>query len=69
VNSKVEEGGKMSGRCKKFEKHGRMSRAGGDRGNEESRDADQIRSQFSIIIEKHHIENISRTESVVVGRN
>jgi hypothetical protein len=36
-NSKVEEGGKLPGRCKKFAKRRRMSSAGGDRDEEGGR--------------------------------
>jgi hypothetical protein len=54
----------MSGRCKKFEKHRIISSAGGDRGDEEGRDADHLALQFLIGNQNHYIKNISR-----VGRN
>jgi hypothetical protein len=54
----------MPERCNKFDKHGRMSSAGGNKGDEGVRDADQSKPQFLIVIQKHHIENGSMS-----GRN
>jgi hypothetical protein len=52
VNSKVEENGKMSGRCKKFENRRRMSSAGGHRGEERGREAGHVTPKFLILIQK-----------------
>jgi hypothetical protein len=51
------------------EKHGRMLNTGGSRGYEGGQTTDHIRHQFLIVIQKHYIENISRTEIAVIGRN
>jgi hypothetical protein len=47
----------------------RISSAGGDRGEQRSRDVDHFAPQFLIVIEKHYLENILRTESAMVGEN
>jgi hypothetical protein len=36
-----------------------MSSAGGNRGKEKNREADYLRHQFLIVVQKHYIENIS----------
>jgi hypothetical protein len=45
-----------------------MSSAGGDRGDEGTRNADHLKCQFLIVILKHYIENISRMEEIVVAK-
>jgi hypothetical protein len=60
---------KMPGWCKKSEKHGRMSGAGGGRGDEGSGKAEYSTSQFLVNNQKHYIKKISRTERAMVGRN
>jgi hypothetical protein len=67
ANSNVEKGGKMSGRCKKFEERRRMSSAGEDRSDGGGRDTDHLRPQFLIVNQKHYTKNISRTESAMVS--
>jgi hypothetical protein len=47
----------------------RMLNAEGDRGQEGGRDADHLPCRFLILIQKDDIDNISRREDVMVGKN
>lgn len=47
----------------------RTSNFGGERGDEGGGDADHLTGQLLVVIKKHYIKNISRTESVIVGSN
>jgi hypothetical protein len=46
-----------------------MSSAGGNNGEEGCQDAGHLTRQFLSVFQKHHIENSSRTESVMIMRN
>jgi hypothetical protein len=50
------------------DKCGRISSAGADRGDEGGWNAEHFRFQFISAIQKQYIENISRTESLMVRR-
>jgi hypothetical protein len=47
----------------------RMSSAGGDRGDKGGRNTNRLIPQFLIVIQKHNIEKILRTEGAIVRRN
>jgi hypothetical protein len=66
ANLKVEEGGKTPGRCKKFEKRRRMSSAGGET---EAMKKVGAPTQFLTVIQKHDMENISRTNGAMIRKN
>jgi hypothetical protein len=51
------------------EKRGRMPNAGRERGEKEGRDAGHLISQFLVVIQKQHIENISRMKGAADGKN
>jgi hypothetical protein len=50
------------------EGHGTSS-AGGDRGEKEGKDAGHLIHQFLIVIQRYSIDGISRTDSVMIGKN
>jgi hypothetical protein len=47
----------------------RISNGGGDRDDEGDPDSDHLTNQFLIVQQKNSIENISRTDDVMVVRN
>jgi hypothetical protein len=51
------------------EKPKRISSAGGDSDEAGGRDADHLTTEFLIIVQKYHIDSISRTDGVMIGRN